>query len=71
VEWDEAVSIPVTVATLHIPPQQVDGSGALATRCETMSFNPWHALAEHRPMGGINRLRKVVYPASTAKRDAH
>jgi hypothetical protein len=71
VEWDETVSVPVTVATLHIPPQQVDGSGALAARCETMSFNPWHALAEHRPMGGINRLRKVVYPASTAKRDAH
>ena len=22
-----------------------------------MSFNPWHALAEHRPMGGMNRLR--------------
>jgi hypothetical protein len=71
VEWDETVSPPLTLATLHIPPQQIDTYGDLATRCETMSFSPWHALAEHRPMGGINRLRKVVYPASTAKRDGH
>jgi len=68
VEWHESDSNPVTVATLRIPPQKVDGSGDLATRCESMSFNPWHALAEHRPMGGMNRLRKVVYQASIAKR---
>ena len=69
--WDETNSNRRTVATLRIPPQQVDRSGDLATRCESMSFNPWHALAEHRPMGGMNRLRKVVYPASTAKRTGH
>ncbi len=68
VEWDETKSKPVTVATLRIPTQKVDGSGDLAIRCEAMSFNPWHALAEHRPMGGMNRLRKVVYLASVAKR---
>jgi hypothetical protein len=22
---------------------------------------PWHALPEHKPLGSINRLRKVVY----------
>jgi hypothetical protein len=68
IEWNESDSKPVHVATLRIPPQKVDGSGDLATRCESMSFNPWHALAEHRPMSGINRLRKVVYLASVAKR---
>jgi hypothetical protein len=71
VKWDENDSKPITVATLRISPQIVDGSGELATKCESMSFNPWHALAEHRPMGGINRLRKAVYLASTAKRDGH
>jgi hypothetical protein len=30
-------------------------------RWRRLAFNPWHALAEHRPMGGINRLRKAVY----------
>jgi len=67
-EWNENDSKPIVVATLHIPPQPVEPSGELATRCESMSFNPWHALAEHRPMGGMNRLRRVVYQASVDKR---
>jgi hypothetical protein len=68
VKWNEKDSAPLPIATLRIPPQKVDALGDLATRCESMSFNPWHALAEHRPMGGMNRLRKVVYQASIAKR---
>ena len=68
VEWDEARSVPVTVATLVIPPQHVDPSGEVAARCESMSFSPWHSLAEHRPMGGMNRLRRSVYRASVQKR---
>jgi len=71
VAWDENDSIPVTVGTLRIGPQKVDGSSDLAIKCEAMSFNPWHSLAEHRPMGGMNRLRKVVYVASVAKRLGH
>jgi hypothetical protein len=75
-EWDEderhsVHSVPVTVATLRIAPQKVDGSGDFAKKCESMSFNPWHALAEHRPMGGMNRLRKFVYHASVANRAHH
>ena len=26
-----------------------------------LSFNPWHCLVEHRPIGGLNRARKFVY----------
>ena len=75
VEWHEEAgadrrkhSVPEIVATLVIPKQRVDPSGELAARCEAMSFNPWHSLAEHRPLGGMNRLRKVVYLASVQKR---
>ena len=68
VEWDEALSVPVTVATLVIPPQRVNPSGEVAARCESISSSPWHSLAEHRPMGGINRLRRSVYMASALKR---
>jgi hypothetical protein len=68
VEWDENKSRPVTVATIRIPRQTVDPDGEFAAQCERMSFNPWHALAEHRPMGGMNRLRRVVYAASVGKR---
>jgi hypothetical protein len=67
-EWSEDLSRPLIVASLRIPPQQVDSSGRFAEECERLSFNPWHALAEHRPMGGMNRLRKVVYQASIDKR---
>jgi hypothetical protein len=28
---------------------------------ESLSYNPWHSLPAHRPLGGINRARKVVY----------
>ena len=69
-DWDEAASVPVTVATLTIPSQRVDPSGELAGRCESISFNPWHCLVEHRPIGGMNRLRKLVYLASVQKRGA-
>ena len=68
VEWSEVDSNPVTVATLHIPAQKVDAAGELAAKCEALSFNPWHALAEHRPIGGMNRLRRAVYEASVNKR---
>jgi catalase len=72
VAWDEEISAPKKVATLHIPRQTVDPLGDLAIKCEKMSFNPWHALAEHRPLGGINRLRLAVYQASfTARAHGH
>jgi hypothetical protein len=35
-----------------------------------MNLNPWDALAEHQPLGSINRLRKVVYEMSRKKREA-
>ena len=70
VEWDEEVSKPIPVATLTIGVQDVDSTEgrALTEECETMAFSPWNALAEHRPMGGINRLRQAVYLASQARR---
>jgi hypothetical protein len=72
IEWDEEVSKPIPVATLTIGVQDVDSpeGRALCQQCEAMAFSPWNALAEHRPMGGINRLRKAVYLASHAKRAA-
>lgn len=73
VEWDEKVSKPIPVATLTIGMQDIDSpeGRALADECETMAFSPWNALAEHRPMGGINRLRQAVYLASQAVRTAN
>jgi hypothetical protein len=68
IEWDEAASVPVTVATVRIPSQRAKPLNEPASECERLSFNPWHALATHRPMGGINRLRRAVYEASFTHR---
>ena len=51
------------VATLTIPLQEFD-STELKERCERLIFTPWHCLEAHRPLGGINRLRRAVYEAS-------
>lgn len=29
--------------------------------CQNLAFNPWRSYPEHRPLGGINRVRKDVY----------
>ncbi|GAA0637080.1 catalase [Brevundimonas lenta] len=60
--WDETAAPFVDVASIRIPKQTFD-SEAQQTFCENLSFTPWHALPEHRPVGGINRLRKAVYEA--------
>jgi hypothetical protein len=58
--WDEKISPFRKVATIRILQQAFD-SEAQRQFGENMSFSPWHSLPEHRPLGGINRARKVVY----------
>jgi hypothetical protein len=68
VEWREDDSPFLPVARIRIPVQQVDTPGAPS--CETLSFNPWHARAEHRPLGDLNRARREMYRAMAAFRGA-
>jgi hypothetical protein len=35
-----------------------------------LSFDPWHAVEEHRPLGAIMRARAVTYRASVIERKA-
>lgn len=67
VEWDEDISPFVTLARIKVPAQDFD-SREQNLACDNLSFNPWHGLPEHRPIGGINRLRKAVYEAVSAYR---
>lgn len=57
----------VKVATILIPKQIFD-TPELNKMAENMSFNPWHSLVAHKPLGGINRARKSVYEAMQAIR---
>jgi len=59
-EWKESVSPPLHMATIIIPAQDVS-SASRGDLCENLSFNPWHCLAEHRPLGAVNRVRKTIY----------
>jgi len=62
VEWPADAAPFQTVATLRIPSQRFDSPEQLA-QCEAMSFNPWHALVPHRPLGSMNRARRAIYDA--------
>ncbi len=48
------------LATLRIPAQDVD-SPEQRMFAENLSMNAWHCLPEHRPIGGVNRVRREVY----------
>src|SRR5262245_27638688 len=67
VEWKEHDSPYRPVARIRIPPQNL-GSPEQATACERLSFNPWHALVDHRPLGNYNRARKTIYQTMAAFR---
>ena len=60
IEWSEADAPFHKVATITIP-QQKFSSPAQEEFGDNLSFSPWHALAEHRPLGRVNRVRRVVY----------
>ena len=59
-EWKEDQAPFYKVATIRIP-QQVFDTPEQNKFCENLSFTPWHALAEHKPLGAVNRMRKVIY----------
>jgi hypothetical protein len=50
----------VVVARLVIPRQEFD-SPAQMTFAEALSYNPWHSVAAHRPLGNQNRARRAIY----------
>ncbi|MBF8222401.1 catalase family protein [Halomonas sp. 328] len=70
VVWDEAASPFRPVGRLLLHRQTIDTPQALA-RCESLVFNPWNTHPAHRPLGGINRLRRAIYQAAGAQRTTH
>lgn len=70
VEWSETASPFVTVGRLVIPPQELSGAAyeKFAAKTELLKFDPWNAIAEHRPLGNIMRARKEAYFVSQNER---
>jgi hypothetical protein len=61
-----------TVARLNLPLQDSASPAgqALLAQVEAEVFDPWQALVAHRPLGDVQRARKVVYFESQKGRNA-
>jgi hypothetical protein len=60
VRWPEKLSPFVPAARLHIPRQTFATPEQLAF-ADNLSFNPWHCVPEHRPLGNQSRARRLMY----------
>jgi hypothetical protein len=60
VEWTESISPFIKVATIKIPKQRfvTEERNDLA---ESLAFSPYNTITDHKPLGGINRARAIVY----------
>jgi hypothetical protein len=66
-DWRRLGAEKVRVAAIRI--DRASGS-ELGAEPESWAFNPWNALAAHRPLGSLNRARLAAYRASAALRGA-
>lgn len=62
----------ITAGRLALPAQDVDSPRGkrIAELVEGLSFDPWHAQEELRPLGNMMRARNVAYRVSTQERHA-
>jgi hypothetical protein len=69
VDWDSPY---LPVARLTLLQQDLASPRGLrdAAYVEQLSFDPWHALEEHRPLGNMMRARGPAYRESTTQRQA-
>ncbi|WP_218508941.1 catalase family protein [Variovorax sp. dw_308] len=58
--WPEKLSPRIPVATLRLPKQTFNSPDQMAF-AKRLSYNPWHTIAEHRPLGNQSRARKRMY----------
>ncbi|MGI4942705.1 MAG: catalase family protein [Janthinobacterium lividum] len=71
VVWPEDASPYIAVARLTVKPQPSWDPAAVAAIDEGLAFSPWHGLAAHRPLGGVNRARNTTYTSSAEFRSRH
>ncbi len=67
-EWLEADAPFVDLALLTVNPPPADE--AAKRQAERSVYDPWQALAAHRPLGEVMRARRIVYFASQQGRGA-
>jgi len=68
IEWDENKSPYQPIGKVVIPPQDAYSPARRVYGDDVLSFNPWHCLKEHQPLGSINRVRIPAYARSSTFR---
>src|SRR5262249_43444639 len=70
IEWKEADSNLETIAQLRIPLQDLTTAEAITSEdfVNKLEFNPWNTTKVFRPLGSLNRARRLVYESSVAFR---
>jgi hypothetical protein len=58
--WPVKLSPRISAATLRIPRQKFDSPAQLEF-ARALSYNPWHSIPEHRPLGNQSRARRRMY----------
>ena len=58
--WPTKLSPRVPAAVLRIPRQTFDSPEQLAF-ARVLTYNPWHCIPEHRPLGNQSRARRRMY----------
>ena len=61
VEWDEAETPFIRVATVRAPAQDSWSDAHVQRIDEQTRFSVWTGIADHQPLGNINRARKHTY----------
>lgn len=68
--WPDEGAGYINVARITVELPQSPHTTEAIKYCEKLAFSPWHSLAAHRPLGGINRVRRKVYSESAKNRKA-
>ncbi|OCF38062.1 hypothetical protein I316_00286 [Kwoniella heveanensis BCC8398] len=68
VEWSQLTAPWHDLATLSFPAQETFSDARRVWWEDRIGLSPWDGLAEHRPLGSINRLRHKAYEMSRAFR---
>lgn len=63
--WPERLSPHKLVAVLHLFAQNPYSDARRRYADDVLSFNPWHALEAHRPLGSLMRSRRAAYERSS------
>jgi hypothetical protein len=67
--WPTKLSPRVPAAVVRIPKQTFDSQAQLDF-ARVLTYNPWHCIAEHRPLGNQSRARKRMYSELARLRQA-